>query len=145
MKSRQSNSNEKSATIFKARSCKICHILHNLHSTGFRIGTLHCTGIITRLKTWKTRSVPSGFEPATLGSKQRFVAPLANDDSGLVFQAFPAPWQSGWVVGRMHRDLAVAFIVSGLLQTTPCAPYPSKQQRPTAWITLLNPSTWNFL
>ena len=37
----------------------------------------------------------------------------------------------------MHRYQVVAFLVSGSLQTTPCAPYPSKQQRPTAWITAL--------
>ena len=87
-----------------------------------------------KIEDMKSRSVLSGFKPATLYSKL-FVAPLANDDSGLVFPAFPVPWQSSWVLGRMHRYLAVAFLVSGLLQTTPCAPYSSKQQRPTAWIT----------
>ena len=29
----KSNNNEKSATILKDRSCKICHILHNLYTT----------------------------------------------------------------------------------------------------------------
>ena len=46
-----------------------------------------------------------------------------------------ASWLSGWVVGRLQRYLVVTFLVSGSLQTTPCAPYPSKQQRPTGWIT----------
>ena len=41
------------------------------------------------------------------------------------------------VVGRKHRCQAFAFLVSGLLPTTPCAPYPSKQQCPMAWITAL--------
>ena len=43
----------------------------------------------------KSRSVLLGFEPRTLRSQQRFVAPLANYDSGLIFLEFPAPWQSG--------------------------------------------------
>ena len=72
-----------------------CHIVHdykskqfghNLGATGFRIGTLIVQSLLQvwRCKKW---TVLSGIKPATLWSKPRFVAPLANDDSGLVSSA----------------------------------------------------------
>ena len=57
----KSISNENYATNFKARTCKICHILHNVYTTGIRIGTLHCTVITAGLKMWK-RTIPSGIK-----------------------------------------------------------------------------------
>ena len=59
---------------------------------------------------------------------QRWRAPLL---------ASGTPWKSSWVVGCMYRYLAVTFLLSELLQTTPCTPYPSKQHHPTTWITEL--------
>ena len=96
---------------------KICHNFHDWiiqdlpHLTQFECNRLQNrhTALYShyrKIEDVKSGGVLSGFEPMTLCSKQRFVVPLANNDYGLVFPAFPVPWQSGWVVGRMHRYLS---------------------------------------
>ena len=89
-----------------------------------------------RCEKWKPSSRESSPQPCIPRARD-LVLHLANDSSDLVFPPFSAPWWSGWLVGHMHRYLEVAFPVYWLLVTTPCAPYPSKQQRPTAWISAL--------
>ena len=56
----------------------------------------------------------------------------------------PRPCNSGissalvkWLSSRTYARLPSGCFSSGMLQTTPCAPYPSKQQCPTLWITTL--------
>ena len=88
---------------------------------------------------WRCESKPPARESNSqpCAPQARFGAPLGKQLFWPRFSGFSVPWYSGWVAGHMHRYLAVAFLVSGLLQTTPRAPYPSKQQRPMAWITAL--------
>ena len=51
---------------------------NDLEQKAFRIGTLPLYSQYRELE-----DVLSGIEPVTLRSNRRFVAPLANDDSGL--------------------------------------------------------------
>ena len=46
----------------------------------------------------------------------------------LCFSSIPAPWYSGWVVGCMHRDLAVAYLeICGELDLHPVHHSPKQQ------------------
>ena len=73
-----------------------------------------------------------GIEPATLCS----AIFASSSSSGLVLPASGALVQ--WLSSRMYvQVVTVAFWCLEVFQTAPCTSYPSKQQRPTAWITAL--------
>ena len=61
----KSNSNENSATNFKAWSCKICHNLHDLYTTGIRIRHVVLYNHYHELEDVKSKNRPLGNQ--TLG------------------------------------------------------------------------------
>ena len=110
-------------------------IYNDLDSTGIRIGTLHCAIIIAILKTWKAKR-PLGIKPATLRSKQSVIcSSTCNRLFWPCFSGIPAPWCSCWVVGCVHKDLAVAFLEVWDEPDLHLAVHLPKQRRSTAWIT----------
>ena len=91
------------------------------------------------LRDWRRekQTILLGIEPTTLRStsevwcctwRTTLLASFFRLSSTLV------KWLSSWTYAQVPSG---RFLVSGLLQTTPCAPYPSKRQRSTAWITAL--------
>ena len=123
---------------FQAWSSKICHILPKFVQNRHRNRHIAWYNHYQEIEEVKSENRPLRNQTCDLAFHKRdLVLHLGNDSSCLVFLTFSLPWCSGWVVGHMHRHLGIAFLVSGLRQTTACAPYPSKQQRPALEVSCL--------
>ena len=96
--------------------------------------------IIARLRRKRLGKIPldrdSNPRPCAPSFWPRwFVVALASDASGFGLPASPAPWCSSWVVGRMHRDLAVAFLGFGVTKPNPVLHIHLNSTGPTARLT----------
>ena len=96
--------------------------------------------IIARLRRKRLGKIPldrdSNPRPCAPSFWPRwFVVALASDASGFGLPASPAPWCSSWVVGCMHRDLAVAFLGFGVTKPNPVLHIHLNSTGPTARLT----------
>ena len=67
----KSNSNEKSATIFKAQLCEICHILPNFVQNRHQYGQIELYNHYRKLEGMKSKNRPLGNQTCNLAFHER--------------------------------------------------------------------------